>query len=166
MIEERINIVPILAADISKNVSVIKDIFDKISFKKGTQGEFFIDFVANAIITKKYLIKYVLFRRNQNRIQALFIDSFVIPPDDDFFTKTNVTGNKMPSNWSIGKGNIISSHTRVNLSYDTINSSGEYGVLAFGKSLDDNVQITNIDETDISDMELLCEKHFFVNIIE
>lgn len=166
MIEERINIVPVIAADISDGVKTITNIFDTISFKKGTEGSFYIDFITNAMINNKYLIKYILFRMVNEEIQALAIDSFVIPPDDDFIKERNANKTSLTSTWSFTNAQIMSSHTTVNLSYDKINLSGSYGVLAFGKKISDDEVIDNNDKFNLEGMELLCEKHFFVNVIE
>lgn len=161
MIDERINIVPILAADISDDMSSINNQFSEISFKKGTQGEFFIDFITNAIIKNKYRVKYVLFRKIDDNLQVLFIDSFVIPPSEEFLAGNNIKHKKTETGWSFGDGDIIFGHTKAKMTYDTINRSGEYGILAFASQIDDDT-----DDVDLEPNNLICERHFMVNIEE
>ncbi len=160
-ISERINIVPILAADITKDGSSIKNVFEKISFLRDFKGSFYIDFVTNAIIEKSYLIKYILVRRKDSGLEALSIDSFVIPPSEEFYQKREAIHSKRNQKWSIGRGNILSSHTIVKIGYDQINRSGEYGVVAFGKEM-----LNECNNDELEGMELLCEKHFDVEIFE
>lgn len=153
---ERINIVPIIAANISDSTKTISNIFDTISFKKGTEGKFFVDFLINALINEKYLIKYILVRKNEDKYEALSFDDFIISPDK--YLRQNERS-------SFNNSNIISEHTIIEIKHNTINQSGEYDILAFGKKIETDEVIDDIDNS-LDDMDLLCEKHFFVNIQE
>ena len=164
MIEERINIVPILAANISEDGSDISKQFDEITIKKGAKGEFYIDFITNAIINEKYSIKYILVRKIDDGVQALYIDSFIIPPSKEFLDSRRAKQKEVESNWSFGNGQIIFGHTKAKMNYDTINKSGEYGILAFAKKIDNDSD--EIDEFELSPNNLICERHFFVSIEE
>ncbi len=153
---KRINIVPIIAADISDSTKTISNIFDTISFKKGTEGKFFIDFLINALINEKYLIKYILVRKNKDKYEALSFDDFIISPDK--YLRQN--------EWSsFNNSNIVSGYTIIEIKHNTINQSGEYSILAFGKKIETDEVFDDIDNS-LDDMDLLCEKHFFVNIQE
>lgn len=164
MSDSKINIVPLLAEEVSKDGSQIKNVFDRISYKRGTEGRFSICFFINAILDTSYLIKFVIIRKGTNGIEALFIDSFRIPPSDDFMKKHGGVTKKFESDWSFSGGNIISGQTNVHLNYSTINLSGEYGILAFAQKVEESEDVD--DETSLGDMKLICEKHFFVDIEE
>ncbi len=159
---ERINIIPVLAAEISNDGSQISNMFEKVAFIKGTEGKFYIDFLISALILKKYLIKYILVRKNEDKYEALSFDSFIIPPSDEYIKQHNGSAQKNEPQWSFSNKNIISGHTIIEMKYDTLNKSGEYGILAFGKEIEKD---DSDDAIKINEMELLCEKHFEVVIL-
>lgn len=161
MINERINIVPIIAADISGDGYNITNQFDEITIKKGAVGEFYIDFITSAVVNKKYDIRYVLVRKVSEGIEALHIDSFIISPSKEFLESRKASQKRVSNEWSFGKGQIIFGHTKVRMDYKTINKSGEYGILAFAKESE-----SDTDDVELTPDNLICERHFFVNVKE